>query len=108
MNINILILQILFLLQKVQKGKIVDRIDALKVYTQRYLKKDETFRSNCFIEMLITLPACGFNSIGINRKAQPFWDKLQSVPIEKAQQDFDVEVVPYEELWTVTMKDLLK
>lgn len=105
-NITILILHILFLLHQKKYGAIIDRMESLKTYTHRYLRKDDTFRSNCFIKMLLQLPATSFHKEAVLRKADKYWKKLQSVPLEKANQAPEVEVVPYEMLWEYVLESL--
>lgn len=105
-NITIIILQILFLLQNKKYGPIVDKMESLQTYTHRYLRKDDTFRSNCFIKMLLCLPAASFHKIGVLRKADKYWKKLQSVPLEKANQSAELEIVPYEMLWEFVLEGL--
>ena len=61
MNINVLIIQILVLLQRKNYNRIIDRMSALERYSYRYLKKDDTFRSNCFIHILLQLEKGNFN-----------------------------------------------
>lgn len=99
MNINLLIIQTLFLLKRGKTGKIIDQAEALQRYTYRHLKPDHTFRSNCFIKMLLLLPSCHFNRIAVERKSAQLRERLQSMPIDLAKQDHDLEVVPYEVLW---------
>ncbi len=102
-NISILILQILIFLSQGKKPAIIDRIDALKKYTRRYLNTDNTFRSSCFIKMLIQLESGRFNRIAVSRRAEPYVDQLNSVPIDVAQQPGELEVVPYEVLWEMVL-----
>jgi hypothetical protein len=106
MNISILILQILFLLKDKKYGEIIDRTDSLKAYTQRYLRQDDTFRSNCFIQMLLTLPECSFHKKAVLRKAEKYWKKLQEVPLNIANQSAEIEIVPYETLWGFVLESL--
>ena len=98
-KINILILQILFLLRDQRYNEIFDRIEALKQYTHRYLRKDETFRSNCFVKMLLQLPQANFHKVAVERKAKPFLFRLQKVPINLSRQGSELEIIPYEVLW---------
>lgn len=105
-NITILLLQILFLLQQKKYGDIIDRMEALKSYSHRYLRKDGTFRSNCFIKMLLCLPAASFHKKAVLRKADKYWKKLQEVPIEEANQSVELEIVPYEMLWEFVLEEL--
>lgn len=105
-NITILILQVLFLLQQKNFGAIIDRTEALKMYSSRYLRRDDTFRSNCFIKMLLQLPRCQFNRNAVERHTQKYWKKLQSVPIEEARQSAEIEIMPYETLWEYVLESL--
>ncbi|MCB9048181.1 MAG: hypothetical protein H6556_02025 [Lewinellaceae bacterium] len=104
-NIAILILQVLFLLQQQQYGKIIDRVESLRTYTHRYLRRDETFRSNCFIKMLTQLPAANFHKVAVIRRARKYWEKLQSVGIIH-NQSLELEAVPYEKLWQFVLESL--
>jgi hypothetical protein len=104
LNIAILIIHVLFLLQQRKYSQIIDRVDALKQYCYRYLRKDDTFRSNCFIRMLLQMPRADFNRIRTERYAEPFLTKLRSVPIVVSEQSIEVEVIPYEDLWEMTLE----
>jgi len=105
-NITIIILQVLFLLQQKKYGAIIDKMESLQTYTHRYLRQDDTFRSNCFIKMLLCLPAASFHKKAVLRKADKYWKKLLSVPIEKANQSAEMEIVPYEMLWEFVLEGL--
>lgn len=105
-NVSIIIIQILFLLQKGKYGEIIDRTEALKTYTHRYLRRDHTFRSNCFIKMLLCLPAASFHKAGVIRRAKKHLDLLNSVPLEEANQSPEVEIIPYETLWGFVLESL--
>ncbi len=106
LNIAILIIQFLFLLQKRKYPQIIDKVDALKQYCYRYLRKDDTFRSHCFIRMLLQIPRADFNRIRTERYAEPYIKKLRSVPIRVSEQSIEVEVIPYEDLWEMTVEML--
>lgn len=105
-NIFILIIQVLFLLQQGKYGEIIDRTESLKTYVHRYLRRDDTFRSNCFIKMLLCLPAASFHKAGVVRKAKKYVELLKSVPIEEANQSPEVEIIPYEMLWEFVLESL--
>lgn len=105
-NINILIFHILFLIQGKRYNEIHDRVESLRVYSSRYLRKEDMFRSNCFIRMLICLPAGHFHREAVLRKAKPFLEKLRTVPYEKADQPIEVEIAPYETLWEIVLEML--
>ncbi|MEZ4990408.1 MAG: hypothetical protein R2824_08345 [Saprospiraceae bacterium] len=105
-NIPILIIQILFLLHKGQFDTIIDRTESLKIYVHRYLRRDGTFRSNCFIKMLLCLPAANFHKAGVIRRAKKYVELLNSVPIGEANQSPEVEIIPYEMLWEFVLESL--
>ncbi len=105
-NISIIIIQILFLLHGQEFGKIIDRMESLKTYNYRYLRRDDTFRSNCFIRMLLTLPECSFHKTAVLRRAQKYWELLQEVPLNVAKQSAEIELIPYELLWEFVLESL--
>ncbi len=104
LNISLLILHVLFLLQDRKYSKIIDRVDALNQYCYRYLRRDETFRSNCFIKMLTQMVKADFNRIRTERYVEPLWKKLKSVPLHVAEQGIEVEIIPYEDLWPMVLE----
>lgn len=106
MNIAILIIHVLFLLHRRKYAQIIDRTDALKQYCYRYLKKDDTYRSHCFIRMLLQMPRADFNRMRTVRYAEPYLKKLNAMPLHLSAQSIEVEIIPYEALWDMTL-DLL-
>lgn len=102
-NVSILILQILFLLQAKKYDDVIDRTDALNLYCFKYLKKDDSYRSNCFIKMLLKLNEAQFHKAGAMRKANSYLEKLKAHPLEISLQTSEVEIVPYEDLWTLVL-----
>ncbi|MEM8907347.1 MAG: hypothetical protein AAGD05_05825, partial [Bacteroidota bacterium] len=99
LNITILIIQVLFLLHQKEYDVVIDKVEALDAYCYRYLRKDETFRSNCFIKMLLQLPKCGFNRQRVIRRTDKFLKKLQSEDAKRTAESILIEIVPYEDLW---------
>lgn len=105
-NIPILILQILFLILYKRYNEAIDRMEAIDQYCNRHLKKDDTFRSNCFIKMLLKIIEAGFHKAGAERKAQKLRAKLEEVPFEVAAQVYETEIIPYEDLWDMALDSL--
>jgi hypothetical protein len=99
MNINILVIQILFLMKRRKYSRIIDKMEALQSYTYRHLRKGDTYRSNCFLWMIIQLPKSNFNRVAVERKTKELFGKLQSTKPNIVGQDPDLEIVPYEQLW---------
>ena len=104
MNISILIVHVLFLIWKKQYNKADDRIESLKAYCKKYLYDDATYRSNCFIKMLSELSKAGFHPVRGQRYAQKYHDKLLEMPLSKSRQGVEVEIVPYEHLWSMIIE----
>ena len=102
-NINLLIIQLLSFIIRQDYHKAIDRMDALRRYAHRYLRRDDTFRSNCFIHMLLQLEKGHFNRIAVERHAKPYYNKLLSMPFSESTQDLEVEPVGYERLWGVVL-----
>ena len=105
-NIPILILQLLFLLHQKDHEAVLDRVNALEMYSSRYLKKGDTFRSNCFIKLLLYLPKSHFHKQAVIRKTKRLRARLNEVPLEMAKQGSETEYIPYEQLWDLILDSL--
>jgi hypothetical protein len=106
MNIPILIAQILTLIIHRKYTEAIERIEAIEKYCSRYLTKDDTYRSNCFIKMLLQIPAHNFHRVAVERKAARYLKKLEMVPLDMAKQNHEIEIIPYEELWDMVIGSL--
>ncbi len=106
MNIPILIAQMVFFIVRKQYNKAIDRIESLDKYASRYLRNDETFRSNCFIKMLIEIPKNSFNRLRVERAAEKYFNRLLDSDIDLIDQPFEIEIIPYERLWAMIMNHL--
>ncbi len=102
-NISILIIHVLFLLQRKKRDAVVDRIDALKQYSYRYLIKDETLRSNCFIKMLAKMVKANFHKNATIRTTKRLLERLSETPSATKGQSQYVEIIPYEVLWDIIL-----
>lgn len=106
MNIPILITQISIMLTKKNYSGVTERIERVNKYCSRYLKINETFRSNCFIKMLLTIPNSNFHKVAVIRKSTKLYDRLKKVPLEIAKQTHDIEIIPYEDIWELALNSL--
>lgn len=106
MNITVLIAQILFALVDKNYDQTVERIDAIEKYCTRYLNRHDTYRSNCFIKMLLVLPLASFHREGVIRKTERYQKMLIATPLEAARQAHEIEIVPYEDLWGMIVNTL--
>jgi tetratricopeptide (TPR) repeat protein len=105
-NITILVIQILFLLLDNKYGQIIDRVDSLTQYTYRYLHKNETFRSNCFIKMLLLMVKADFHPIRTQNYTAELKKKLDSSHLITDEKSTQVEIIPYDYLWDLIIEIL--
>ncbi|GAB4261865.1 MAG: hypothetical protein Kow0027_29390 [Saprospiraceae bacterium] len=105
-NIAVLSLQILFLLRQNKQSEVIDRVEALKAYTGRHLRKNDTYRSSCFIKMLTQIPLGHFHKRTVYERAKKYIKKLAEMPLSKAPQSSEMEPIPYEKLWELTYEAL--
>ena len=107
MNVPVLIIQMAILVQKRDYDKVVERVEPLNRYCDRYLKQNSpNFRSNCFIKMLTQIPKANFNSIGTKRKAEKYIKKMEATKINFANQAHEVEIIPFEKMWELILTTL--
>lgn len=106
LNIPILIFHILYLVLTKRHDEVVDRMEAIEKYTSRYLKKDDNYRSNCFIKMLLQIADAGFHKAAVARHAEKYVKMLARVPLDFANQSHDIELIPYEDLWQMALDSL--
>lgn len=105
-NISILLLHIAFLLQRKDYNTIIDRIDALKQYAYRYLRRDDSFRSNCMIKMVIQMTKADFHPVRTERYTADLFKQLKSVKLAGSGENIEIEVIPFEVLWEIMLKSL--
>ena len=108
LNVSILIVQFIYLLLDNKTNEMHDRLDGLRQYSYRYLRNDSTFRSNCFIKMLLKIPSAGFHHLRVENHTKELKKKLFSTPMMISAQSYEVEVIPYEDLWEIVMEILEK
>lgn len=106
LNIPILIIQILFMIIKKDYDQAINRIEAIEKYCLRYLRKNDNFRSNCFIKMLLQIPISNFHQTGIKRRTKKYFALLQSEPLRITKQTIEVEIIPYENIWNIILESL--
>lgn len=105
-NITILIVQVLFLLLDRKYSQIIDRIDALTQYSHRYLRKDESFRSNCFIKMILLMIKADFHPIRTKTYTSELEKKLRNSNFVNNEDSTNIEIIPYLFLWELVLEVL--
>lgn len=95
-NINILIAELLVYLVQ-NRGKFIDRIEAVKHYSYRHLQGRDTRRAKAFLKILCTLPRANFHPKALERLAKKQLEYLETHPIHLGD-NFAVEIIPFGDL----------
>lgn len=106
MNIALIVLQILYLIEKGDFDAIVDKNEALAQYSRRFLKEEHVARSRYFIKLLRGLPKGRFHPHLVQTYNKEAWRHLQKYPIELSTQPVELEIVPYEDLYQMILRRL--
>lgn len=106
LNIAILIIHLLHLISKRKFDIALNRLDALKQYSYRYLRNDNSLRSNCFIKMLIKIPDANYHPVALKRKTRKLFEKLSATSYTYTDNPSEIEVIPYENLWEIVLQIL--
>ncbi|MBK8502551.1 MAG: hypothetical protein IPL46_10235 [Saprospiraceae bacterium] len=102
-NIPILIIQILIQIREKEYDDLTSKIEAIEKYTSRYLRKDNNYRSNCFIKMLLQIPKQNYDREAVIKHTKNLLERLRAMPLQKAKQPFEIEIIPYEDLWEMAL-----
>ena len=105
-NIAILVAEYIILIASRKYGKCIDRAEAIDKYCYRYLRGPLHRRSYAFIKMLLQIPAAEFNHIRADRYAARFRNKLDTSSREDTRPQYELEVIPYEDLWHILLSTL--
>lgn len=105
-NVSILLMHIGYLLLRKDFDSIIDRTDSLNQYAYRYLRKDDSFRSNCMIKMVIQMTKAEFNPIRTDRYTSDLLNQLKQVKLAGSGENIETEIIPYEILWEIMTKSL--
>lgn len=95
-NVAILIIQIMMHLQRKEIDLIIDKTEALRVYSQRYLKDPDYFRAHTFIKMLLYAEKRSFDYIKTLKITTPLFEQLKS---DQNANISEWEILPFEFLW---------
>lgn len=104
LNIAVNIIHALFLFLQKKDDEFERRLDALGQYSFRYLRRDETLRSNAFIKMLQKLPDAGFHPLRVKRHTEKYYKRMVEAPIVIQENSKEVEIIPYEHLWEIVIE----
>ncbi|MBK7441301.1 MAG: hypothetical protein WAT43_07610 [Chitinophagales bacterium] len=105
-NVSILVVQIIYMLEKGEYTGIINRSEALNVYCSRYLRKDDSYRSSCFLKMLLTMVKEDFVYDRTKQMAQKYLRKMQEGDPSGNNMVNEWEIIPYEILWEKVLNRL--
>lgn len=108
MNIPVLVIQFLFDLAEEKWSQIIDRVENFAKYRSRYIDEQQTARSHLFFRMLELIPKASFKIAEIEKRAEGLLERLKAVPLEVANQNHEIEIIPYEVLWEIVLNILGK
>lgn len=104
-NVPVLIIQVLWLLQKKQYLDVRNRLESLMRYSLRYLAKTKgLLRTYYFIKLLSQLNNSNFRRSLFVHKAAPYLAKMSSYTVEEDLQSVEVEIIVYEDLYKYTLR----
>lgn len=106
MNIPILIIELLLGIAQKRYDELIDRVEAMDKYRSRYLRDEGVERANRFLRMLLQLPKNAFRREEALAKAREDQLALEAMPVEMANQTFEIEIIPYEKLWEMALEIL--
>lgn len=88
--------------------RLIDQEEALNSYIGRYLRKNKTFRNNCFLRMLLSISKQQFHPEAVARHTEKYRVKLSLIPLAIDQSSDLVEIVPFEKLWDLILLHLMR
>ena len=103
-NLNVIIAELLILLAR-DRGKFIDRIEAVQHYSYRYLRGGGTRRGYWIIKILCLLPKVNFHPAALERRAKSYIEKLTTHPIASGE-NFAIEIIPFDRLLQIILQQL--
>lgn len=105
-NVAVLILQFLYCLRKRDLEGLLVRLEGLRKYQQRHLREAGAIRSQLFFRMLAITVKSDFDLQLSTERVAPLLKRLEAAP-PPGEAFSEIEIVPYEDLWKITL-DILK
>ncbi len=104
MNLNVLLIEILFLMVEKKYDELSDRYEAIQKYLQRYLDDSESrSRIRLIFKMLLLCIKHNFKKGKIQQAAQPFLETLEQQTAELGDEAYELEIIPYETVWALVL-----
>ncbi len=104
-TVLLVIAQILFFMEKKGYNAVGERIERLKNYANRQLKKEVYYRVIQFIRLLQQLEKADYKVENLSN-VDKYYDRLIETPFAYRGLISELEVIPYEKLWNYILKRL--
>jgi hypothetical protein len=106
-TVHLLVVQVLFLIEKNSYSAATERIDRLKNYANRQLKKEDYFRSIQFIRLLQQLAKADYRYEALSN-VEKYYNRLVEQPFKYRGLLNEIEIIPYEKLWNMILERVRK
>jgi len=106
-TVLLVLAQILFLLDKKSYNAATERIERLKSYANRQLRKEEYFRAVNMIRLLQYLVRADYNVENLGN-IDRYYNQLIETPFYYRGLITELEVIPYEKLWNLILELLTR
>lgn len=104
-TVLLVIAQTLFLIEKKSYTAATERIDRLKNYANRQLKKEVFFRTIQFIRLLQQLSKADYQYNSLSN-VDKYYNRLIETPFKYKGLIDELEIIPYEKLWKLVLERL--
>ncbi len=104
--VSIIIVQILFLLEWGNIDGIIDRIESIKRYIGRYLRRPEYHRSYCFMKLLLIMEKKNFDPVAVRAAGKRYYEKLTPSDNQDMSALDTLEIIPLDDLWVNILRTL--
>ena len=102
-NVAILILQYMYFLRSQDTDALLFRIESLKKYADRHLSHPLSQRNLLFFKLLTILVKEDLDYASAKKKGDPLLQKLTTTPVP-GDAYAEIEIIPYEQLWTLILE----
>ncbi|MEL6636765.1 MAG: hypothetical protein AAFR05_08430, partial [Bacteroidota bacterium] len=104
-TVHMVVAQILFFVEKKGYNAITERVDRLKSYANRQLKKEEYHRLIQFIRLLQQLAKADYQIDNLSNVSK-YYNRLIETPFLYRGLNAELEILPYEKLWNLILSRL--
>ena len=104
-TIHLVIAQFLFLIDKKNYTQATERVERLRNYANRQLKKEENYRLIQFIRLLQGVAKAEYQRSDLTG-TEKYYDRLVETPFYYRGLTNEFEVIPFEKLWNLVLSRL--